>query len=193
MHREIMLSADVSIEHGRRTKQNFAQDPANRLLWRANLQQRLDAEALRDSLLAVSGELDLSMGGPSIPLGDENRRRTVYALIGRTKPDAELALFDFPNPNATSEQRMVTVGPMQRLYFMNNGFVAKQAKALADRLAKRERRLPPELRGRIGCCLGASRTHLRFDWGWSSLRRRASAWPQYMQVLLTSTEFSSVN
>ena len=46
-----------------------------------------------------------------------------------------LALFDFPNPNATSEQRLVTVGPMQRLYFMNNGFVAKQAKALADRLA----------------------------------------------------------
>jgi hypothetical protein len=47
-----------------------------------------------------------------------------------------MALFDFPDPNATSEQRMVTVGPMQRLFFMNNEFVGNRAKALAERTAR---------------------------------------------------------
>ena len=135
MHREIMLSATYQLSTDLDEK-NLAKDPANRLLWRANLAQRLDAEALRDSLLAVSGELDDSMGGPPVPFGDsELPPDGLCARSARTKPDAELALFDFPNPNATSEQRLVTVGPMQRLYFMNNGFVAKQAKALAERLA----------------------------------------------------------
>ena len=68
MHREIMLSETYQLSTDNDEK-NFAKDPANRLLWRANLQQRLDVEALRDSLLAVSGDLDLSIGGPSIPLG----------------------------------------------------------------------------------------------------------------------------
>ena len=47
-----------------------------------------------------------------------------------------MAMFDFPDPNATSEQRTVTVGPLQRLYFMNSKFVAAQAKALAERVTR---------------------------------------------------------
>ena len=47
-----------------------------------------------------------------------------------------MALFDFPDPNASSEQRIVTVGPMQRLFFMNSPFVAAQAKVLGERLAR---------------------------------------------------------
>ena len=69
---------DVSIEHGRWTKRTVAKDPENRLLWRANLQQRLDAEALRDSLLAVSGELDVNDGRPVGSARREESRRTVY-------------------------------------------------------------------------------------------------------------------
>ncbi len=138
MHREIMLSATYQLSTDIDEK-NLAQDPANRLLWRANLRAAAGCRSVARSLLAVSGNLDLSMGGPSIPLGDdESSTDGLCGWLARTKPDAELALFDFPNPNATSEQRLVTVGPMQRLYFMNNGFVAKQAKALADRLARRE-------------------------------------------------------
>ena len=51
-----------------------------------------------------------------------------------------MALFDFPDPNATSEQRIVTVGPMQRLYFMNSTFIARQSKALAERVCKEQTR-----------------------------------------------------
>ncbi|MDQ6664247.1 MAG: PSD1 and planctomycete cytochrome C domain-containing protein, partial [Acidobacteriota bacterium] len=86
MHREIMLSAVYQLSSGR-DETAAAQDPANRLLWRANLRPRLDVEALRDSLLAVSGKLDLKIGGPPSPLDDKNCRRTLYGLIGRTKLD----------------------------------------------------------------------------------------------------------
>jgi hypothetical protein len=75
----------------------------------------------------------------------------VYALISRTKPDPEMALFDYPDPNATSEQRMVTVGPMQRLFFMNNEFVGNRAKALAERTAREG-----DTAARITFCLPAA-------------------------------------
>src|SRR5205814_949810 len=67
-------------------------------------------------------------------LGDANKRRTVYGYVHRRKLDGVLALFDFPIPNNTSEQRLMTNVPLQRLFFMNGGLVAEQAKALAARL-----------------------------------------------------------
>ena len=171
---------------------NLAKDPGNRWLWRANLQQRLDAEALRDSLLAVSGELDTKIGGPPVAPGESNRRRTLYALIGRTKPDAEMALFDFPNPNGTSEQRMVTVGPMQRLYFMNNEFVGNRAKALAERIATAgDTAARITLAYRLLYGREPKTDELRL--GSEFVAKGPSAWPQYMQVLMASAEFRSVN
>src|SRR5439155_24127923 len=133
LHREILLSAtyQLSTDHN---EANASKDPENRWLWRANLRQRFDAEELRDSLLAVAGKLDFAMYGPPEPLTDTNRRRTIYGYVGRTKLDPMLALFDFPNPNNMSEQRTITVGPMQRLYFLNNDFVMQEAKAVAERL-----------------------------------------------------------
>ncbi len=192
MHREIMLSATYQLA-AIDDANDSAEDPANRLLWRANLQQRLDAEALRDALLAVSGQLDATMGGPSLPLADTNRRRTIYAQIGRTKLDPVLALFDFPNPNATSEQRMVTVGPMQRLYFMNNSFVAQQAKALADRMAASggDARARVTLAYRLLFARVPTDSELKL--GLTFLENNRDSWPQYTQVLLSSAEFSSVN
>jgi hypothetical protein len=116
----------------------------------------------------------------------------VYVSVGRTKPDAELALFDFPNPNATSEQRLVTVGPMQRLYFMNNGFVAKQAKALADRLAG-EKSDAARIAQAYKLLFGREPKESEVELGMAFVANKENAWPQYMQVLLTSSEFSSVN
>jgi mono/diheme cytochrome c family protein len=196
MHREIMLSATYRMAAIDDAK-NSSQDPANRLLWRANLQQRLDAEALRDALLAVSGQLDPTVGGPSLPLTDTNRRRTIYAQIGRTKLDPVLALFDYPNPNATSEQRMVTVGAMQRLYFMNNSFVALQSKALADRLAASGGDASSRVRLAYRLLFGREPTGAELNLGLAFLEdhieNSQGSWPQYTQVLLSSAEFSSVN
>jgi hypothetical protein len=192
MHRQIMLSSvyQLSTDDNER---NAATDPANHLLWRANLEQRLDAEALRDALLAVAGRLDLSVGGPSLPLDEKNCRRTVYGQISRTKLDPTLALFDFPNPNMTSEQRMVTVGPMQRLYFMNNAFVAAQAKAVAERVEA----VSPENQARISqayrLLFGRAPTDAETRLGMEFLEKESQGWPQYAQILLSSAEFSSVN
>jgi len=192
LHREIMLSATYQLAAIDDTK-NAAQDPANRLLWRANLQQRLDAEALRDSLLAVSGQLEPTVGGPSAPLSDANHRRTLYAQIGRTKLDPVLALFDYPNPNATSEQRMVTVGPMQRLYFMNNSFVALRAKALSDRLAASGGDSSAKIKLAYRLLFARVPTAAEIRIGLDFLEKNGDSWPQYTQVLLSSSEFSSVN
>ena len=133
LHRDIMLSSVYQLS-STPSAINTEKDPDNRLLWRANLTPRLDAESLRDSMLAVSGSLDCAIGGPAKPLTDDFKRRALYGTVSRTQPEATLALFDFPNPNNSSERRAVTIGPMQRLYFLNNSFVAAQAKALVERV-----------------------------------------------------------
>ncbi len=115
-HREIMLSAAYQLSTDK-AEPNLALDPDNRLVWRANLVQRLDIEALRDAILAVSGDLDLTVGGPASRLTDDNKRRTVYGYISRNKLDPMLELFDFPNPNNTIEHRSVTLGPLQSPVF----------------------------------------------------------------------------
>ena len=88
-----MLSATYALS-SQGSQPNETKDPDNRLLWRANFLLRLDAEALRDSVLAVAGRLDVRMGGAPRPLTDDNFRRAVYGYIGRTKLDPMLALFD---------------------------------------------------------------------------------------------------
>ena len=190
LHREILLSAtyQLSTDHN---EANASKDPENRWLWRANLRQRLDAEELRDSLLAVAGKLDLSMYGPPAPLTDSNRRRTIYGYVGRTQPDRMLSLFDFPNPNNMSEERTITVGPMQRLYFLNNDFVMQGAKAVAERLDAGSDE------GKIGqayqLLFGRPPTKPETGLGLDFLQKSGRAWPQYAQALLSSSEFSSVN
>jgi len=161
-------------------------DADNRLLWRANVRERLDAEALRDSILVVAGTLDPTIGGPSKPLTDTFTRRTIYATVSRSKPDRTMALFDFPDPNASSEQRIVTVGPMQRLFFLNSPFVAEQAKALAARVA------PIGIAGAYELLYGRPATEAEIRLGNEFLGGDAAKWPKYAQVLLSAAEFSAV-
>ena len=134
LHREIMLSSVYALSAANSEK-NYAVDPDNRLLWHAN-RRRLDAESLRDSLLFVSGKLDMKMGGPAVPFTDENDRRTVYGFVSRRRLDPFLALFDFPNPIGTSEQRLPTTVPLQELFFMNSEFMMTNSNSLAARIGK---------------------------------------------------------
>src|SRR5205085_2277493 len=89
----------------------------------------------RDALLAVSGNLDRTLGGPSLDLvAANNQRRTLYAKISRHNLDGLLRLFDFPDPNITSDRRPVTTVPLQQLFVLNSEFMIRQARALAARL-----------------------------------------------------------
>jgi hypothetical protein len=131
LHREIVLSTAYQMSAAY-SQESFDKDPANRLYWRAS-RRRLDAEQIRDSMLAISGALDKKLGGPSEPLTPTGVRRTVYAKVSRFKLDDYLQLFDFPSPNLSAEQRFTTTVPLQRLFYMNSDFVQQQAEALAAR------------------------------------------------------------
>ena len=186
LHREIMLSAVYALS-SEDIPANEAVDADNRLLWRANW-QRMDAETLRDSLLFVSGNLDLQAGGPPAAWNEKNHRRAVYGFVSRRKVDPMLALFDFPNPNSTSEQRVVTNVPLQRLFMMNSSFVEEQAAGLAKRLtgddAERVRQAYRVLYGRA-----PSAEELRLGLAFAG----KSGWNEYARVLLNANEFEWVN
>jgi len=129
LHREIMTSSTYRQSSASRADAE-ALDPGNRLLHRMN-PRRLDFEAMRDSLLAFSGELDRTPGGkPSDMLGT---RRSVYGKIDRQFLPAMFRAFDFANPDLHIPERAVTTVPQQALFFMNSGFAIGRAKALARR------------------------------------------------------------
>jgi hypothetical protein len=118
-------------------------DPENRLLWRAN-RRRVDAEVLRDSLLAVSGELDLQAGGLTIrklteyDLGYEfdTLRRSVYVPAFRNSMLDLFEVFDLANPNLVVGHRNTSTLATQALYLMNSPFVIEQSRRAAAKLLR---------------------------------------------------------
>jgi cytochrome c553 len=111
-----------------------AVDPENRLLARMN-RLRMDFEAHRDTLLAMSGNLDISqVGGPSVDITSQpfTHRRTVYARIDRQNLPGVFRTFDFASPDTHAPKRFQTTVPQQALFQLNNPFAMEQAEALAD-------------------------------------------------------------
>jgi hypothetical protein len=145
MHRAIALS-----EAYRRASAAAAEtDPQNRLLAHMPV-RRLDAEQVRDSILATAGTLDRRVGGPSVPVHvndfqvgrgkpapgplDGNGRRSVYLEVRRNFLTPLLLAFDYPLPTSTMGRRLVSTVPAQALTLMNNEFVTSQAQKWAARL-----------------------------------------------------------
>ncbi len=111
-----------------------ALDPDNKLLWRANL-RRLEFEEVYDSLLAIAGTLDRTVGGKSVmPSSDSfGTRRSLYTYIDRRNPPELLTQFDFPNPDTPSGKRYETTVPQQALFLMNSPLVIETARKLTHR------------------------------------------------------------
>lgn len=110
-------------------------DPENQWHWRMNL-HRLTFEEMRDSMLAVTGELDLTSGGPGRPLfdhSDRHRRRTLYGDVDRQFLPAVYRVFDFANPDLHLPARSETIVPQQALFALNHPFVAARATHLTHR------------------------------------------------------------
>jgi hypothetical protein len=190
--REIVLSQTYQASSDD-SKLNAAIDSGNHFFWRVN-RRRLDAEAIRDSILSVSGQLDDKLGGASEELNPKNRRRTVYLKVGRFKLDETLALFDVPSPSVSNSQRGVTNVPLQRLFFLNSEFVLNQS----DALVKRLRTTSSEDLAMI-----SNAYHLLFSREPSSSEIQIArafletgvtdAWTLYAQALLSSNEFVYVD
>ena len=188
MHREMLLT-EAYQRSSAASPAAREKDPDNLLLSHTNVRERLDAESLRDAILAVAGTLDRTVGGAPAPFDDKHRRRTLYVTVSRSKPDRTLAAFDFPDPNAAADTRMVTVGPMQRLFFMNAPFVAAQAKALAARLTGPD---AARIAAAYELLYGRPATAEEVKLGLAFVQGEPARWPQYAQVLLSAAEFSTI-
>jgi hypothetical protein len=134
LHRLIMLSS-VYQESSENNPRYAEMDPQNRLLWRANI-KRLEFEAVRDSILALGGQLDLSMGGPPVQLqqgeGGYSHRRTIYGVVDRRNLPEIYSQFDFANPDITMGKRYETTVPQQALFMMNSPLVVELARKLVN-------------------------------------------------------------
>ena len=202
LHREILLSATYR-QASAADPRSSEIDPDNKLLSRMN-RRRLDVEAWRDALLAVAGNLDSTVGGPPGNLAAPDfRMRTLYGAVSRHNLDGFLRLFDFPDPNITSERRTVTTVPLQQLFVLNSDFMVRQAKALATRVqgdtsSDELARIHQAYR----LVFGRNATEAEMQFGvefltaeenTESAKSVLSRWEQYAQVLLSANEFTFID
>ncbi len=155
MHRLIMTSKAYQMSSAGNEK-GLAEDPANDLFWRHDM-RRLTAEEIRDSILAVSGNLNLKTGGPSVypkMLGavlatssmpaavwsasppEEQNRRSVYIHVKRSLLTPLLADYDFADTDSSCPVRFVSTQPLQSLNMLNSEFISEQARQFAGRLRR---------------------------------------------------------
>jgi hypothetical protein len=151
MHRLIVMSATYRQSSAIRAD-CMAMDAGSRLLWRYP-PRRLEAEAIRDLILATSGKLDLRMGGPGFSFfepndnyvrvyaprrdyGEDTWRRMIYGTVVRQRPDGVFGVFDCPDGGQIAPKRTRSTTPLQALNLLNSGFIQQQAGFLAERLRK---------------------------------------------------------
>jgi hypothetical protein len=143
MHRLIMTSATYRLDSNPNLNPLVARkgaidplklDAGNRLLWRANL-HRLDFEAIRDSMLKLTGKLSPVVGGQPANITDEpySYRRSIYGYVDRLRLNDTLSQFDYADPDMANSKRGSTIVPQQALFFMNNPLSVEVARAVAAR------------------------------------------------------------
>lgn len=214
---------DVALSHAYRLSTahvdaSFAKDPENKLVWRLN-RRRLEAEAIRDSVLAVSGTLERRPPETSPILSwnlalDANRRgervvddwdrklpyRTVYLPVVRNKVSRFLETFDFPEPSECRGKREVTTVPTQALYMMNDAMVREQSLAAAKVTIEAASDDKERVQNAYARTLSRLPTAVELDRALSYLRQppgddasagdeTVDAWSRFHQALFASAEF----
>jgi hypothetical protein len=153
MHRLLMTSQAYRMASHYENEANYKIDPENQLLWKFRM-QRMEAETLRDSILAASGKLNRTLGGPPIfpkvdssvlstmrhgrwdsqEDGPDVWRRSVYVYRKRGMPFPMFDVFDLPDQNVSCNRRYTSTVPTQALVLLNDEFVLRQAHFFADRI-----------------------------------------------------------
>ncbi|MFT5467524.1 MAG: hypothetical protein ACI8UO_002628 [Verrucomicrobiales bacterium] len=213
MIREIALSR--TYRQSSTFRQNaFLTDPENRFLWRIE-KQRLEAECIRDSMLAVSGEIDFSRRPASlvaevskqsialygfdrnIPRDlDGSKRRSVYLPVIRDRLPDVLALFDFAEPSLVTGQRDTTNVPVQALYLLNSSFVLEQSKAFASRLDRAASNPNDQIKLAYQLCFSRSPEPAEFDLARTFFEKhkdRKTALALLCQALISTAEFRNLD
>ncbi|HEY7313212.1 MAG TPA: DUF1553 domain-containing protein [Gemmataceae bacterium] len=151
-------------------------DGGNRLLWRMN-RRRLDAESIRDAVLAVSGRLDLKMYGPGFhtfgflddhsphykyeeynPDDPAGCRRSIYRFLVRSVPDPFMETLDCPDPSLRVEKRNESLTALQALALLNDKFMLRMAEHFAERVGKTGGELPDQVNAAYRLALGREPT-----------------------------------
>ena len=179
-------------------------DADNQLLWRFP-PRRLEAEAVRDAVLSVSGQLNLEIGGPSFrpfdalkfpanaylpvdKIGAEFNRRTVYRMNVNSGKEPLLDAFDCPDPSVKTPRRGVTSTPLQALALMNNSFLQRHAGLFAERALKESANdLPRAIRTAYRLALGRPPAEQEAERALAAARARSLT--NVCWALLNSTEF----
>jgi hypothetical protein len=210
MIREILLSRTYQLSTETNDKL-LAADPENRLLSHAN-RRRLDAEAIRDAMLAVSGELDRTMSGPTIRHDNEKgltadgeygyvfdgSRRSVYTPVFRNRLLELFEVFDFADPNNSLGRRNVSTVAPQALFLLNSPFVTAQARVAGQRsLALTElddaQRLERAFRTALGRLPTTQERELSLTAiqaaGGDDPQARLAAWERLYQALFACIDF----
>jgi Protein of unknown function (DUF1553)/Protein of unknown function (DUF1549) len=183
-------------------------DADNRLLWR-QASRRLEAEAFRDAVLAVSGEIDLRMGGPGFrdykvssagdnetytvfdAVGGEFERRSLYRTCLRTGTSPLMDLLDCPDPSVATPKRTVTSTPLQALSLLNNKFMEHHAEKFAERL-KREASEGTAAQVRRAYDLAFGRRPTDEELAFGQRFAETNGLKQLCLVLMNTSEFSYV-
>jgi hypothetical protein len=190
MHRALMLSSAYQ-QSSIPDRETLTADPDNRLFGRTN-RRRLEAEEIRDSLLAVTGRLEGALGGPATQ--DFNLpRRSLYLMTVRSDRSSFRELFDAADPTAITDKRVVSTVAPQALFLMNNSFAEERSRELARSLTS----FPGDDRGRIQqaytLLYARPPTEKELKVGLDLLSATGRNWEEYCQVLLWANEFIMID
>ncbi|TVP96748.1 MAG: DUF1553 domain-containing protein [Planctomycetaceae bacterium] len=202
LHR-LILTSRAWRQAGHPNPEALAVDAGSRLLWRFP-PRRLEAEAIRDSLLAVAGTLEPAIGGPGFSsfevalenvrhyfpkqsFGPEDWRRMVYMTRVRQERDAIFGVFDCPDFNQVVPKRGSSTTPLQALNLLNSPFVLEQAERLAGRLEREE----PDLRRRVALAYELVFSRLPDDVEIDEALElvEAVSWSAFARALFNANEF----
>jgi hypothetical protein len=203
LQRRILTSATWR-QSGLPRNEALAVDAGSRLLWRFP-PRRLEAEGIRDSILAVSGNLDRARGGPSFYLHEVDRenvyhyhpkeafgpadtRRMVYAFKVRMEQDGIFGAFDCPDGSLVMPRRSVSTTPLQALNLFNSRFIQDQSRTFADRL-RREAGDTPESQVATAWRLAFNRTPQRAEVDEAVAFVRSEGLPAFCRGVLNANEF----
>jgi hypothetical protein len=207
LHRLIVLSAAYR-QSGRSDPNALAVDRQNRLLWRMT-PRRLEAEALRDTILSVSGKLDQRMGGPGynlwekntnyvvvfkpkVDLGTEEFRRMVYQFKPRSQQDPTFGVFDCPDAALARPKRNVSTTVLQALNLLNSRLILTQAEFFAERL-RREAGDDPERQVRRAFLLAFAREPAEKEASAAVELIRTHGLPAFCRAVYNANEFLYVD
>ncbi len=206
LHRLILSSAAYQQSSGPNDAA-LRVDAGNRLLWRFP-PRRIEAEALRDAMLTVSGRLDLRMGGPGFDLFEPNSnyvkvyntktrfgtndfRRMVYQAKPRVELDSLFGAFDCPDAGQIAPRRNVSTTPLQALNLLNSGFALEQSRFFAERL-EREAGADRVARVRLGFVLAFGREPAAREREAATKLIEAHGLPAFCRALYNANEFITV-